>query len=387
MEWIRPTLLWGLLGLLVPVMIHLWNRKKERVIYWAAMTWLNQEESQSSRSLKLENWILLVIRMILLFLLVVLLAGIFWKGLDLKSQESKILHLVLPEEQVVEEFRFELAQAKESGQSVFWLASGFPSFSLESIKSLEFSAENLQSYLDEIPEQVDSLYIYTSLESSIFPKSTYWVPVNPKFKIATISKAKPKYPSFRLGSGEVLTVDQVGNLVKLPEQNVESSRPFEPISVAFIELTENKKVEILRALTAIQEVYGLTFQEVDSAVAQFIFSDILPSSLLEGQFLFLTGNQEFTNSNQKYALASSSFQTWDQITRKGILPELILAQILKKIGFENKVAPISFSQLEQKFQLIPTAQKAQVANTNELILALFLGLFFLERFLAYRTRL
>ena len=74
MEILQPILLWGLLGLSIPLAIHLWNGKKGKNVAWAAMAWLSEQENQSSKSIRLDQILVLLLRMILLVLFVLLLS-------------------------------------------------------------------------------------------------------------------------------------------------------------------------------------------------------------------------------------------------------------------------------------------------------------------------
>ncbi len=73
-----PGLTLGIAGavLSVPVLIHLLNRRRHRVVDWAAMRFLLAAQKKNVRRLRLEQWFLLATRMLLLLLLVLALASI-----------------------------------------------------------------------------------------------------------------------------------------------------------------------------------------------------------------------------------------------------------------------------------------------------------------------
>ena len=54
-------LLWGLAAL-VPIVIHLWNRRRYREVPWAAMEYLLAALRRNSRRILVEQWLLLAIR-------------------------------------------------------------------------------------------------------------------------------------------------------------------------------------------------------------------------------------------------------------------------------------------------------------------------------------
>lgn len=386
MEWIQPTLLWGLLGLTIAILIHLWNGKKGKVIAWAAFPWLDPKESQSSRSVKLENWLLLLIRILLLMVLVFLLAGLLWKGFGI-DRDFRVVHLVWPDEQVEAEFRFELEQATQKGHEVRWLGAGLPDYIEEQISAVDFSSEKLQGYLDELDSDLDSIYLYTGLQASLFQENTYWLPQKPVFRIAENYNAKVKSPTIALESGEFLELDSEGVLVKTTEANGSSQVISGSIPFAFLSLEKEKKEAIQSALAAIEEVYGLKFSKSDSIQSLFLFSDIFSPNLKKNQLLFITENQGDKSSGQIVALSELINLNWEETLEKGLLPELILKPILTHLGVEKTELKISKSQLEQKFSAIPTSKLTKSANLNEVLLVLLVILFAVERFLAYRANL
>ena len=52
----------------VPVLIHLWNRRRYREVSWAAMEYLLAALEKNARRLRLEQWCLLAVRMLILIL-------------------------------------------------------------------------------------------------------------------------------------------------------------------------------------------------------------------------------------------------------------------------------------------------------------------------------
>src|SRR6266705_1013828 len=58
----------------IPIIIHLLNRKRFRVVVWAAMRFLLAAQRKNSRRLRLEQLLLLAVRTLLLLLLVAAMA-------------------------------------------------------------------------------------------------------------------------------------------------------------------------------------------------------------------------------------------------------------------------------------------------------------------------
>jgi hypothetical protein len=62
MGFINPYLWWGLLGISIPIIIHLLYRQRYKRIRWAAMEFLLEAIKRTRRRIRLENLILLLIR-------------------------------------------------------------------------------------------------------------------------------------------------------------------------------------------------------------------------------------------------------------------------------------------------------------------------------------
>src|SRR6266404_6447891 len=60
----------------VPIIIHLLNRKRFRIVPWAAMRFLLAAQKKNSRRLRLEQLILLAVRTLLVLLLVLAMASV-----------------------------------------------------------------------------------------------------------------------------------------------------------------------------------------------------------------------------------------------------------------------------------------------------------------------
>lgn len=60
----------------IPVLIHLLNRKRHRIVQWAAMRFLLAAQRQHVRRIQLERWLLLAVRILIAVLLVIAMAAV-----------------------------------------------------------------------------------------------------------------------------------------------------------------------------------------------------------------------------------------------------------------------------------------------------------------------
>src|SRR5947209_10287843 len=73
--FISPWFFWaGLAAVSIPILIHLLNRRRFKVVKWAAMEYLLQAMRKNRRRLKFEQWLLLAVRCALVALVGLALA-------------------------------------------------------------------------------------------------------------------------------------------------------------------------------------------------------------------------------------------------------------------------------------------------------------------------
>ncbi len=77
MTFLNPILLIGLAGVAIPVLIHLLNRRRARVVQWGAMRFLLEAMASQNRRIRIEEIILLAMRCLLVALLAMALARPF----------------------------------------------------------------------------------------------------------------------------------------------------------------------------------------------------------------------------------------------------------------------------------------------------------------------
>tara|TARA_R110002111_G_scaffold168038_1_gene233902 strand:+ start:209849 stop:212110 length:2262 start_codon:yes stop_codon:yes gene_type:complete len=72
-DFLNPMMLLGLLGISLPILVHLLSRKRYDIIQWGAMQFLELGR-RTQRRIRLEGWLLLAIRMLLIALITFALA-------------------------------------------------------------------------------------------------------------------------------------------------------------------------------------------------------------------------------------------------------------------------------------------------------------------------
>lgn len=93
MSFLEPTYLWGLFSLLVPLVIHLMNKGDVKTIKVGSVRYLTEQETKQTRQLKLNELLLLLLRMLVLTLLVFAMAS---PVLQSKNKNIPLTYLIEP---------------------------------------------------------------------------------------------------------------------------------------------------------------------------------------------------------------------------------------------------------------------------------------------------
>lgn len=77
---LQPIWLLAATGTIVPIVIHLWHVKRGKTLKVGSLAFLQQNSKQQSTSLKITDWLLLLIRCLLIILLAIILAKPQWQS-------------------------------------------------------------------------------------------------------------------------------------------------------------------------------------------------------------------------------------------------------------------------------------------------------------------
>ncbi len=104
MPFMHPLLFWGgAAAVSTPVIIHLLNRRRFRVLDWAAMKFLLESVRRNRRRIRLEELILLVLRCLAIFLLAVAVGrflGCAGSGVPLVGHRAAMAHVFILDDSV-----------------------------------------------------------------------------------------------------------------------------------------------------------------------------------------------------------------------------------------------------------------------------------------------
>lgn len=163
MTFLNPTYLWALLGLLVPIAIHLWSKKEGKTIKVGSIELLRESESKQTSSFKPNEFWLLLLRMLIIALITMVLAEPQWK---LKSENSLITYLIEPS-LLKHEKAPNILNSIDDTDNIRLLKSGFPKFDFSDLENLATETLNywqLAKEMQSIP--TDSIVVYTKAITS-----------------------------------------------------------------------------------------------------------------------------------------------------------------------------------------------------------------------------
>ncbi len=158
MSFAQPSYLWALLGLLVPIAIHLWSKKQAKTIKIGSVQLLSESKSRQSSSIQLNEWWLLLLRMAIISLITLVMAKPLWKS---KVNNSKLTYIIEPELARNENFMARFIDL-QADQEIRLLQSGLPKNDVEYANSQDFRSADYWSLASEMNAlKTDSIIVFT----------------------------------------------------------------------------------------------------------------------------------------------------------------------------------------------------------------------------------
>jgi len=158
MFFFNPTYLWALLGLLIPIAIHLWSKKEGKTIKVGSIELLRESDSKQTSSIKPNELWLLILRMFIIILVTMVLAE---PQLKMKSENAAITYLIEPS-LLKDEKASSILNSIDDANSIRLLKSKFPN--LDDIDFEDISGETpnyWQLTKDMQGIASDSIVVYT----------------------------------------------------------------------------------------------------------------------------------------------------------------------------------------------------------------------------------
>lgn len=170
-QLLNPIWLFGIGGIIIPILIHLWNVKKGKTLKIGSVSLLGESSRQNARSMRLLDLILLLLRCLLIIIFSIILAEPAWIRTNKTDQQGG--WILIEKDNFAEtysNFQREIDSLDQAGYDLHLFEPGFKSVDLNELKNSEIiidSTANQLSYwsllklLDqEIPVGKEA-YIFT----------------------------------------------------------------------------------------------------------------------------------------------------------------------------------------------------------------------------------
>jgi hypothetical protein len=121
MLFAQPIFLWALAGLSIPIAIHLLSKKEGKVIRLGSLRHVHETSTQQFKSIRLNEWLLLALRCLMVILWVMLLSGLQFD--QTKNQQWLVVDKSVKDHPMAKTW---LDSLPSQGFELHWLADGFP---------------------------------------------------------------------------------------------------------------------------------------------------------------------------------------------------------------------------------------------------------------------
>ncbi len=176
LQLLQPIWLWASAGIIVPILIHLWHIKRGKTLKVGSIIFLQASSKQQSTSFKISEWLLLIVRCLLIILLAILLAKLQWqKALQPKDEKG---WLVVDKEYFIEtyhHFKPLIDSLLLTNYELHYFEEGFIKVDLkDSLLITPDSSKSAYSYwqlakqLDEKAISNKPIYLFTNNQLSNF---------------------------------------------------------------------------------------------------------------------------------------------------------------------------------------------------------------------------
>lgn len=183
MIFLNPTYFLALMGLAVPLAIHLWSKKEGRTIRIGSIQLLKQSDPKKSSSIKLNELWLLLLRLMVISILVLILTE---PQLKIKGDNTPVTYLIEPSLLTYENVKSIIDTLDQDFEKRLF-QSGFPEYQKEESQETDFSIPNYWQLIQEMEElTTDSIVVFTNAISSGFKgkrpeisKNIKWIVLDP----------------------------------------------------------------------------------------------------------------------------------------------------------------------------------------------------------------
>ncbi|MFY0689250.1 MAG: BatA domain-containing protein [Cyclobacteriaceae bacterium] len=144
MSFINGIFLFGLLGVIVPLIIHMWSKKSRQIIPFGSLQFLRNTTTRSMRSLMPSDIPMLILRMLIIACLSLLLSGVM-----LQNSNNSNTAVTLIDPTYADHSEIELLL--DTADDIRFFTHGFPAFQKENIPASSSTYWSLQQQAQALP--------------------------------------------------------------------------------------------------------------------------------------------------------------------------------------------------------------------------------------------
>ncbi len=381
MAFLNSAYLWGLLAMVIPLLIHLFNKKNHKKILWAATEFLQESIPQSARSIIPKDLLLLILRMAILGLVAVALAEPMFSFFD-KNKNKKVF--IFEKDKLVQElYKFELEQANKN--KIVSLA--FTKNKIESLTenrpwsiSKSLSNKQLQIQINTVAREyaaIDSIVMYVKPVDDFYDSPILVLPKNMQLKWA-IPTEKPKLNVWKSGLNYFSYEGQIQKYNPAIHKIT-----FEKDSLAIKLCSKNSVTNtyIKESIAAIKKTMAYPIFISQSANIDLSIGD---TNYSNSRFHIQTGAKEAGISLTKNTI----FQTtapenlYHSDIRSGAFVSKIKAEILNQIGLKPGADLPTLFDLNASIKYLSGTYKKKQNQDKPYIWTLVLLMVAMERFVS-----
>lgn len=365
MSFLQPTYLWGLFSLLVPLVIHLLNKGDVKTIKVGSVRYLTEQETKQTRQLKLNDLLLLFMRMLLLGLLVFAMAEPIFD-----SQKKNVPLTYLIEPSLINSGQMDAFLKETQGVPIRFFSKDFPSMDSDDLPEEVPTYWQLAQELQNL--ESDSIVVFSKARISgiqgirpLIPATVFWivkdeVAITDSLVGATatkdgavihtlksdesfadihnefISKAQINY-----SSEDSISIEQNGVLKSIPLRLQDTLRIGMYYDIDFLK----EKVLLSAAFKALAD-YSQNYvvleeiAETDSLPETFfdlsVWLKSSPPSKIDGKLLQYQADSLATNSIEKVS-EKDVFYLTERLTIETILNERLSAELLEIVALRPQL--------------------------------------------------
>jgi hypothetical protein len=417
MQFSNPILLWGLLGLSIPIGIHLLSRKEGKIIKIGSVRHLEDADTKQFKSIRLNEVLLLAIRCLLITVLVFALSGVHF-SFPVKKENWLLIEKSLEQDK---EFQTLIDSLGNAGFKTKFLSSGFPDISDKSGVFGKVNYWKLAEDLESRPLESVVVLSFNYLKNFAgkrppLPDNIRWISKIPAPVDFTLFARQTFNDSILIRSGKSdseatrFSSEQVSMSDRQRYADTVTIESTDPINISIVSDTSffYDKLIILAALKVLEEKSKILFQIESSTPSAFqptesqdwilwITAAPIPQSIQTHLIQF----REDRNSDVLFQLETLEIdQSIWMLTRrlneeialeKNLTLELGLVLLPQKrystaaLNFDRRILPEQLAWADGKS---PTKNKGKASSSShdQLMAGIFLALLLGERLVAFNRK-